>query len=58
MKKEAGSSFDLWGIFLQTYLHSSKNKVLEQKHRIVIHRMVTILSLWLESIIVPDISYY
>ena len=35
MKKEAGSSFDLWGIFLQTYLHSYKNKGLEQRHRIV-----------------------
>ena len=34
-KKEAGSSFDLRGIFLQTYLHSYKNKGLEQRHRIV-----------------------
>ena len=29
------SSFDLWGIFLQTYLHSYKNKGLKQRHCIV-----------------------
>ena len=34
-KKEAGYSFELWDIFLQTYLHSYKNKGLEQRHHIV-----------------------
>ena len=49
MKKEAGPSLDLWGIFLQTYLHSYKNKELEQRHGIVTtiqsngHYTITIL---------------
>ena len=36
MKKKAGSSFDLWGIFLQTYLPTFLEKQrVEHRHRIV-----------------------
>ena len=64
MKKEAGSSFDLWGVFLQTYLLSSlqkqrvRTKTPYSDHYTLYKRMVTILSLWLEWIIVPHISCY
>ena len=52
------SSFEFLGIFLPPYLHSYKNKGLEQRHRIVttIEWSLYILSLCLESIIVPELA--
>ena len=63
MKKEAGSSFDLWGIFLQSYLLTflQKQRVRTKTpycDHYTIEWSLYILSIWLELIIVPDVSCY